>query len=185
MRQNVYKNPLISFCVDHHMLGVAPTHKRSLLPTNSFGENRFFLYKQLSTGDTFLVRHGACVHIPSQHWDPPWLTPVQVMRMLPVSVRLYVCQSCVWKTFVPWCLLSPLELTVLLHPFPHSSLNPEESHLIKKSHLRLRVPKSLTVCTLTRCRSLCWFPSTARGCRSLCWFLPTARGSISDVDWTR
>ena len=72
-----------------------------------------------------------------------------------------------------------------LPPLPCSSQNSEESVLMKMSQLRLRVPKSLPACTLTSCRSLCWFSSTARCCRSLCWLLSTARGTINDLDWMR
>lgn len=51
----------------------------------------------------------------------------------------------------------------LLPPLPYSSLIPERMGWRKTSHLGLRVPRSLALCTLSRSLSLCQFSSPARG----------------------
>lgn len=63
-------------------------------------------------------RMGACVHVPSRHWDPVWLE-LCLCEFLQTSVLV-----CLENTV---CLASfnPLVLTFLSPPFPHSSLSPE------------------------------------------------------------
>ena len=60
----------------------------------------------------------------------------------------------------------PLWLLESLPPLLHTSLNLEGRALMKTSHLGLSRPKSLTVHTLSRCKSI-------------------ARSSFSDGGWAR
>lgn len=36
---------------------------------------------------------GACLHFPSQGWEPLWLRPVQALSLLPQSLWIHFCIS--------------------------------------------------------------------------------------------
>lgn len=117
---------------------------------HSIGENYLFFWKQMSIGDSVLVRDG-----------------------IPLSVILSVltlCSSCVYwhslceficapglglNSLFLWCPPTFPALTIFPPPLPQSSWSPEGRDLKKTKHLGLSVPKPLTLCTLSSCGSLC------------------------------
>lgn len=103
-------------------------------------ETTFPLWEHLSTRDRFCVKDGACVHFPSQHWDPIWFRPVQALNMILESPWLHMCISPVLYRRQIFCLLFYKV--------------PEGRNLAGISHLWPSVPKSLALSTLFNCVSL-------------------------------
>lgn len=88
----------------------------------------------------------------SQHWTPLWLEPVQALCMLSWSLWVHMCVS-MWKVMLPWYLPYPLGVTILL-PFLQSILSLGGKDLTETSHLRLTIPMSFSLWTLSSCVSL-------------------------------
>ena len=70
---------------------------------------------------------------------------------------------CFKKALISYCPPSPPALTSFLSPHPQGSLSLKGRGLMETSYLELSLPKSLTLCTLSGCGSLYFFPSTAGG----------------------
>lgn len=102
---------------------------------------------------------------------PHWSGLVQSVCLLPQSLWLHTCISpaVFKKTLFLWCLLS---LTLFPSFLPQGSLRGERRELMEASHLRMSLPRVLTLCTLSNCGSLYLFPCLA------------GRG-FSDDGWTR
>lgn len=81
----------------------------------SIGENRFSLSQRLSIANSLLAVCGICVLFP---FSVLRLHLADLCLLVPAdSLSSYVYQSCcARKTLLPWCLPSPLALTVV---FPH------------------------------------------------------------------
>lgn len=72
------------------------------------------------------------------------------MHAVPVSVSPSAWQFCCgWQMLFSWSHPSPLVTLVFLSHLLHRSLNLEGRGLIKASDLRLSVPNSLSLCTLS------------------------------------
>ena len=117
------------------------------------------------------VRNGGGVStsLLSQCWDSIWHRP------MPACACCHsLCECiCVWGPVVfrgpcflgnlhPFWLL-PFYLLLFLPPLLPDFLSPEVTDLMDTFHLGPRDPKSLTVCLTSSYRSLCLFPSAARG----------------------
>lgn len=70
MRQNIFKNIIELFCAAHLLLGMELPLSMVCIPKETPLEKSLFFFKWLSIGASVLVRDGAGVHFPSQHWDP-------------------------------------------------------------------------------------------------------------------
>lgn len=95
-------------------------------------ENWQTLHQRVSTTESFLVSSESPCLLPSQGWT---LAGWDLYRS---------CTHCQCLEFV--CAISPVVSGVIHH---------EGRGLVKTSHLLLSVPKSLTLCVLSSCGSLC------------------------------
>ena len=104
-------------------------------------------------------------------WLLGWGGDLSVLPLLYAGILsvLYLCKSCVHchdlREFIcasvsgKCCFLGVIRhlwfLRSFLSPLLHRSLSLERWGLINASHLSLSAPRSLTVCTLPSCGSLC------------------------------
>jgi hypothetical protein len=90
-----------------------------------------------------------------------------------IHIHLIVCGK---HHLLEFCTTS--ELTTFLLLLRHRSLCLEWRGLIKRCHLELSAPKSLTVCTSAIGGTLCYFPSPARGSSAVS-FSKLSEGEVS------
>lgn len=88
---------------------------------DSTGQKQFFIFKQLSNGDSFWVRDLSYLHIPFQHWG---------------NIRSRMCKLCAWCysefMWVPWVHVF-VSLAVFRNPFFLGFLIPSASDIFSTS----------------------------------------------------
>lgn len=115
----------------------------------------FFLCKVLIK-DSLLITAG----------NPCPLSQLSTRMSLTLCMPFAHCYSLcgfIYASILLW-IHPPLAIAICLSFLPHSFLSPEwRGGLMKTTNLGLRAPISFILCTLSNCKSLCYFPLTTRG----------------------
>lgn len=109
-------------------------------PVEPFQKNLFFSLKMTTSCSSFLLMNGSLCPLPSLIWEPSCLN-----KTAHPDSRVRMCISLVVSGKHCFLGVHLLWLTIFLPPLLCSSLCPKRRGLMKSSHFRINIQKSVSI----------------------------------------